>query len=332
MNDMDSVGMYKSKREKTMKRVLILFAIIAVILTGCTTEVSTSDYDQQTEDTKTPTATPTTISTPTPEPIEFEEESEDIVAQDPFEDFTAKIAGVWGNLTGGCYFENYEDSDISSGWFESDALPQSHIRKVIEVAENVYRVTIEVDSSYDEDGNAYDGYSYEVTYDGSADGFEKSFIASNDTTDYLYIRLGNNMDEAWEYYTGTFIEDYNKLAENYKGKLKESPVGIWYTENYDLFDNWAESYSIELSGDGNALCTGWRNKDSGIYEITEPGKLRITFDHCEIDNPEIGGWDLVEGFVYTIDMDYSGNDATIKINAPDVITNLTDGVLHRKAQ
>ena len=138
------------------------------------------------------------------------------------------------------------------------------------------------------------------------------------------------MDEAWEYYTGSCIDDYNKLAHNYKGKLRESPVGIWYTEKYDLFDNWAESYSIELSGDGNALCTGWRNKDSGTYEITEPGKLRITFDHCEIDNPEIGGWDIVEGFVYTIDMDYSGNNATIKINAPDVITNLMDGTVIRK--
>ncbi len=107
-----------------------------------------------------------------------------------------------------------------------------------------------------------------------------------------------------------------------------SPVGKWYTDGYNADDNWALSYCLELKEDGSATCEGYRNKDKGTYEDKGDGSVLITFDKCEVD--EAGdGYKEVDGFVYTIDMTVKGDEASIKIDAPDVISNLEDGTLHR---
>ncbi len=81
--------------------------------------------------------------------------------------------------------------------------------------------------------------------------------------------------------------------------------------------------------DGKATCSGWRNRDIGSYKIKDDNHVNISFYYCETDSPD-GGWAPVEGFSYTIDMAISGDDAKIKIDAPDVISNLSDGAMHRK--
>ncbi|MCR5397988.1 MAG: hypothetical protein K6E68_00470 [Lachnospiraceae bacterium] len=108
-------------------------------------------------------------------------------------------------------------------------------------------------------------------------------------------------------------------------------VGTWYTEDYDEDLNWATSYKIELTSDGKAVCTGWRNKDTGTFEMIGADMALITFDDCETD--EAGeGYKVVDGFIYTIEMEITGDDAKIKIDAPDVISNLEDGTVHRKSE
>ncbi|MCR5626047.1 MAG: hypothetical protein K6F99_01890 [Lachnospiraceae bacterium] len=108
-----------------------------------------------------------------------------------------------------------------------------------------------------------------------------------------------------------------------------SPVGKWYTDGYDEESNWAMSYVIELTDDGKATCTGWRNKDTGTY-TADGDHVTITFDDCQTD--EAGeGWKPVEGFVYTVEMDLAGDEADITIDAPDVISNLDNGTLYRQA-
>lgn len=119
-------------------------------------------------------------------------------------------------------------------------------------------------------------------------------------------------------------EEEEKPADN------SMAVGVWYTDGYDEEANWAGSYKIELSADGKATCEGWRNKDSGTFEVTGDDKVLITFDQCETDSPG-EGFVPVEGFVYTIEMTIKGDDAEIKIDAPDVISNLEDGTVHRTA-
>ncbi len=125
-----------------------------------------------------------------------------------------------------------------------------------------------------------------------------------------------------------YEEDETEEADDSTENSGGSPVGRWYTDGYDEDANWALSYCIELKEDGSASCSGYRNKDTGSYEETGDGKVLITFDKCEVD--EAGeGYKAVDGFTYTIDMTINGDEASIKIDAPDVISNLEDGTLHR---
>lgn len=313
-----------------MKKIVTVLPIITVLLTfgGCSQPPIDMSQTETSEAIETPTPTPIDDVSPTPDPITDTIE-EEISDDNPKDALRTKLAGVWGNLEGGCYFENYNGDDISSGWFESDALPNAHISSVEELSKDKYHVVINVDQGFDEDGETYDGYTYEATYDGSGDGFKTYFIASTETKDYLYMRLGQNMDEAWDYYCKNLVDDYRKLEEEHKKELRDSPVGQWFTEGYDEIDNWAGSYYFILNNDGTALCKGWRNNDTGTYEIKESGKVIINFDHCEYDDPAAGGWVPLEGFVYSVEMQYSGKEATIKIDAPDVVSNLMDGRMHR---
>ncbi len=138
-----------------------------------------------------------------------------------------------------------------------------------------------------------------------------------------------------EYYEEDDAQDVDAAADeetdaqdDLSAQDNSAAVGVWYTDGYDEDDNWAMSYKIELTAEGNATCTGWRNKDAGFYEMTGDNTALITFDQCETDN-EGAGFEAVEGFVYTIEMTINGDDATIKIDAPDVISNLTDGTVHK---
>ena len=138
-----------------------------------------------------------------------------------------------------------------------------------------------------------------------------------------------------EYYEDEEYDDTDLISEDDKAQsprmLNEgtSPAGRWYTEDYDVNENWASSYIIELFEDGTATCNGWRNKDAGTYKA-DGNKVLITFDDCQVDSPG-EGFVPVKGFKYTINMDVRGDEATIRIDAPDVISNLEDGKLHRKA-
>ena len=131
-------------------------------------------------------------------------------------------------------------------------------------------------------------------------------------------------------------EEIEEIPEDEIPEEEEKPadnsmaVGVWYTEGFDEENNWAGSYKIDLSADGKATCEGWRNKDSGTYEVTGDNRILITFDKCETDSPG-EGFVPVEGFKYTIEMTITGDDAQIKIDAPDVISNLEDGEVHRRS-
>lgn len=133
-----------------------------------------------------------------------------------------------------------------------------------------------------------------------------------------------------EYYDEEIPEEEEALPEKENKKDNSMAVGVWYTDGYDVDSNWAGSYRIELTSDGKASCTGWRNKDTGTFEITGDDKVLITLDKCETDSPG-EGFVPVEGFKYTIEMTVKGDDANIKIKAPDVISNLEDGAVHRQS-
>ncbi|MBO4266393.1 MAG: TlpA family protein disulfide reductase [Lachnospiraceae bacterium] len=140
-------------------------------------------------------------------------------------------------------------------------------------------------------------------------------------------------DEDFEEYPEEDADDEGDIDDAFAQKYKEQEdraVGVWYTDGYDEENNWAGSYKIELTDDRKATCTGWRNKDTGTFAAHGDDGVLITFDHCETDGPG-EGFKTVDGFKYTIELIPNGDDATIKIDAPDVISNLEDGTVHRKS-
>jgi len=316
-----------------MKRTFFLLLLTAFVLSGC---VQTSQEPAKTEDaveTPTPSPTPTETPTPTPEPTEVsEEEPEDEDTGDAFADFTRKIAGVWG--TDDALFYSFEGDTLKRGWWESDALPDATIAEVKQLDKNKYEVFVKDQSLVDEDGGFfYEGQDFTAVFDGTRDGFKETFIISSDVGEALFARMGDDFDEAMQYeFSGGFPDDFKKLKAEIMGDKAgdvSGVAGVWLTEGYDVNENWAVSYKIELSDDGKATCEGWRNKDTGTYEMTGDDKVLITFDKCETDSPG-EGWVPVEGFKYTVEMIINGDDARIKVNAPDVISNLVDGSVHRK--
>lgn len=133
-----------------------------------------------------------------------------------------------------------------------------------------------------------------------------------------YIDEDENADDAG-------MEDEDIENEPYEGA---DPIGKWYTEDYDEEANWATSYVIELTEDGKATCTGWRNKDTGTFS-TDKETVTIVFDDCQVD--EAGeGFKPVEDFSYTIKMELHGDDADITVDAPDTISNLENCTVHRE--
>ena len=317
------------------KRIIAIGIICIIALCGCSSnaknvELSKEEYEKlpkMAEETPTPTATPT------PEPTEaLEEKPEDEDTGDAFADFTRKVAGVWG--TDDALFYEFDGDVLKRGWFESDVLPDAHIAEVKELEKNKYEVFVKDQSLVDEDeGYSYEGQDFTVTFDGTRDGFRETFIISSEGGDTLFARMGDNFDEAMQYeFTGSFVDDFKALKSEIlgnKSQTSSSVTGVWYTEGYDETENWACSYKIDLSEDGKATCVGWRNKDSGTYEVKGDNKVLITFDKCETDSPG-EGWVPVKGYKYTVEMTINGNDADIKISAPDVISNLENGPVHRK--
>lgn len=322
-----------------MNKYIVILTSVTLILTGCS-------YTPFEIDNKTGNATTTPTATVKPEPTEvphafsksesgFDKEDwvsiESEYEGDTLEDFIRKIEGVWAEEGG--FFEFFDGTTITRGEFGSDYLPDAHIAKVTELSENKYEVYIENRGVVDnpEAGYEYHGEDYTVIIDGSWDGFKTVFIVSSGDRSTLFVKMGENFEEADKYYWNGFVDDYRKLNYEIMGVEDFGTLasGLWYTEDYDEYNNWATSYRLDLGRDGIASCFGYRNKDIGTYKITGENTVLITFDHCEIDAPG-EGWIPVDGFVYTIEMTIDGDDAAIKIDAPDVITNLTDGVVHRK--
>lgn len=314
-----------------MKRTLIILILSSLVLLGCSQTLQETENDSGSIEaaTPTPSLTPTETPTPTPEPTEVPEDED---TGDAFVDFTRKVAGVWG--TDDELFYSFEGDVLKRGWWESDALPDATIAEVKQLDKNKYEVFVKDQSLVDEDGGFfYEGQDFTAVFDGTRDGFKETFILSSEGGEALFARMGDDFEEAMQYeFSGGFTDDFKKLKVEIMGDKAgdySGVAGVWLTEGYDVNENWAVSYKIELSDDGKATCEGWRNKDTGTYEMTGDDKVLITFDKCETDSPG-EGWVPVEGFKYTVEMIINGDDARIKDNAPDVISNLVDGSVHRK--
>ena len=126
-------------------------------------------------------------------------------------------------------------------------------------------------------------------------------------------------------------EEPEKITRSVVKSSKDNSfaVGTWYTEDYDEDENWALSYRIELTEDGKASVIGWRNKDAGTYEVKGDDTVVLTLDDCRTSSFH-NDYKKEIAYSYSIEMKIDGDDAEIKVDAPEVISNLADGTVHRK--
>lgn len=76
-------------------------------------------------------------------------------------------------------------------------------------------------------------------------------------------------------------------------------TGVWKNEGYNEVEAWSSSYKTVFNKDGTVLQEGWRNKDTGTYEISEDGRY-ITAYYFENYISFQGEWQLAEDYQYTV--------------------------------
>ena len=115
-----------------------------------------------------------------------------------------------------------------------------------------------------------------------------------------------------EYRESCFNNRDNQVDSNYdvneylNQEVIEPIYGIWDNEGYDELYNWAMSYSIEFSADGEVAIYGYRNSDRGYFS-REGNKITAVFDQCMFDWPageeDFSGGYMPSDYTYTATME-----------------------------
>ncbi|MDO4188142.1 MAG: hypothetical protein Q4D29_04055, partial [Lachnospiraceae bacterium] len=232
--------------------------------------------------------------------------------------------GFWINPVEGFFIWIKDSNDMVSGYMESGDVVAGYIENV-DKTDTGYNLHVIEDSFESEINGVVEGSEYTIPFNWMLE--ETDFINIRNDNPYYLVKVQFN---------GDYSEIVNKNEEIKKtyfeciGKVKEvaSAVGRWNTEDYDEVNNWANSYTIKLDDEGNAICTGYRNMDIGKYEQIGPNKYLLIFNVRSTD--EAGdGWSVHNGYTYTVEMTVDGDTASIIVNDTEVITNLTDGIMRR---
>jgi len=202
------------------------------------------------------------------------EMSDETEVDDDTKEFLEKMSGVWGN---GSYYEIYDGTTtIKRGEFESDALPDVYISDVKKLSSNKYEVSIKDDAHIDGELYSYDGHDYVAVYDGTIDGFRVSYIASTDDNELIFLKMGNNMEEAWDYYIGDYESDWEMLSRADSNGISDQTALL---EEFGVNPNTVEDYSQNLDPDK------YIKYNSGIedFSFSYPSKM---FCDVKVDETE----------------------------------------------
>ena len=202
------------------------------------------------------------------------ETSEEVDVDDETKEFLEKIKGVWGN---GSYYEIYDGTTIKRGEFESEDLPDVYISEVKKLANNKYEVSIKDDTHIDGEVYSYDGYDYTAIYDGTIDGFRVTHTVITDNGEFTYLRMGNDMEEAWDYYIGDYEKDWEMLS---RADSNDDSAQTDLLEEFGINPNTVEDYSQNLD------LNEYIHYNSGIedFSFSYPAKL---FCDVKVDETEV---------------------------------------------
>ena len=116
-------------------------------------------------------------------------------------------------------------------------------------------------------------------------------------------------------------------------------IGTWgneYAFSDDEITAFSMAYHTQFLKDGTVIQTGYRNTDSGTYEIIDENTVKATFDHnCYQDPADPDNHDPIPDYVYTVTYTMNDEDGTLNAVYSEnfhelVMSNATDGILRRE--
>jgi len=246
---------------------------------------------------------------------ESTETAEEVDVSDETKEFLEKIKGVWGN---GSYYEIYDGTTIRRGEFESETLPDVYISEVKKLSNNKYEVSIKDDTHIDGETYSYDGYDYVAIYDGTIDGFSVTHTVTTDNGEFTYLRMGKDMEEAWDYYVGDYEADWEMLSRADSSDNSEQNNLL---EEFGINPNTVEDYSQNL--DPNEYI----RYNSGIedFSFAYPAKL-----FCNVKVDETGNKNEYGKHIKTVtfygsngsELSYSLYERTDDGNIDDIVDRI----------
>lgn len=116
-------------------------------------------------------------------------------------------------------------------------------------------------------------------------------------------------------------------------------IGTWgndYAFSDDEIMAFSMAYHTQFLKDGTVVQTGYRNTDSGTYEILDEHTVKATFDHnCYEDPADPDDHDPIENYVYTVEYKLNDEDGSMYATYSEnfhqlVMSNAADGILRRE--
>ena len=108
-----------------------------------------------------------------------------------------------------------------------------------------------------------------------------------------------------------------KVAQETGKELKNKIVGVWRNNvektgdaASDFSAMYTSEYSTEFRSDGTVECTGYRNIDTGTYEIVGENTIQATFDKNYFEGAAQGK-ELIDGYSYTVLYTYDEDKNTL---------------------
>lgn len=240
------------------------------------------------------------------------------------DEFYHKYESTWVNPVNNYFITIKGTGETLSGSIGSDLIYKGQIDNIEEIEDGYVLSGTDQFIGYTEDEEEYEIEDFEL-------------YIKRTQMDPLLINIGK--DEPYYLYNyGGVLENY---FDNYESindsfitaveivnpeSLYENPVGRWLTDASD--DYKYDDYEIKLDENNYALCIGIRDMFSGKYEQISPNKLVITFDRC-ISYIQGSGWEIVDDYLFMVDMIIDGNSARIEVNEPRGITLLSGGNMYR---